>query len=216
MQDWLYNRYSIGLHDRTVARVWPDRMVLFRGRGAFFKRLLLESRNYLEYGMGRSTIFAANAMDNVLCSIHSVETDSQVFHSINQALKWRRQEVANQSTQTLVDVGPISEWGRPKSYAMSGNFRKYIEQPSIDHSNADFVLVDGRWRVATFLFSLINLQPGTRILFDDYLSRHHYHVVEEFVSPSETYRNQALFVIPDSLPYDQIRDVADQFVRVFD
>jgi hypothetical protein len=46
----------------------------------------------------------------------------------------------------------------------------------------DLVLVDGRFRVACVLESLLSLSPSseTQILLDDYIDRPHYTVVEQY------------------------------------
>jgi len=54
-------------------------------------------------------------------------------------------------------------------------FRSIGQQP-------DLILVDGRFRVACVLESLLNLSPvnHTLILLDDYITRPHYQAVERF------------------------------------
>ena len=48
----------------------------------------------------------------------------------------------------------------------------------------DLVLVDGRFRAACFLASLLFARPGAVILFDDYVDRPFYHTVEAFGTPA--------------------------------
>jgi hypothetical protein len=59
----------------------------------------------------------------------------------------------------------------------------YMAQPwrLAKHHNLvpDTVLIDGRFRVASFLFSLLSARIGTTILFDDYVDRPVYFVVEQ-------------------------------------
>ena len=45
-----------------------------------------------------------------------------------------------------------------------------------------------------FLTSLKYAKTGTKIIFDDYFNRPEYHLVEEFVKPSEACGRQALFI----------------------
>ena len=44
------------------------------------------------------------------------------------------------------------------------------------------VIVGGRFRVCYFLTSLKFAEEGTKILFDDYANRPHYHFVEKYGS----------------------------------
>jgi len=55
------------------------------------------------------------------------------------------------------------------------------------------VSVDGRFRVASFLFSLLSARTGTTILFDDYMDRPNYFVVEEFCKLKEARGRMGVF-----------------------
>ena len=96
-----------------------------------------------------------------------------------------------------IDCGELEEWGRPKTYEKRENFQNYInaiwQYPSF---KPDLILIDGRFRVACFLTSLLNSNPGTKIIFDDYFDRAQYHIVEEFIQPIGKCGRQALFIVP--------------------
>ena len=71
-----------------------------------------------------------------------------------------------------------------------------------------------------FLASLLNSNPGTKIIFDDYFDRPYYHVVEEFIQPIDKCGRQALFIVPteefDSLLIEKIRQEIFNFRYVLD
>lgn len=48
-------------------------------------------------------------------------------------------------------------------------------------------MIDGRFRVACFLYSLLCAETGTVILFDDYSLRFRYHLVEDFCPKVESH-----------------------------
>lgn len=98
-----------------------------------------------------------------------------------------------------VDVGPVGNWGRPISYEKRGAFEEYVEALWSREEKPDVVLVNGRFRVASFLTCLIRAEPGTKIIFDDYTNRPIYHVVEEFAERQETCGRQCLFHVPPML-----------------
>lgn len=79
---------------------------------------------------------------------------------------------------------------------------------------SSFVLIDGRFRVASFLTSIKFCDDGCKIIFDDYANRTHYHVVEEIIKPIKIFGNQALFEVKDrnSLQENEI----DQLLRSFE
>ena len=82
------------------------------------------------------------------------------------------------------DIGPTKSLGYPASAATWPKFHTYPMVPW-DLARArdlapDLVLVDGRFRAACFLATLLFARPGTAVLFDDYADRPFYHTVEAF------------------------------------
>ena len=86
------------------------------------------------------------------------------------------------------DVGPTKQWGYPDftkadfTHDRGTQFLLAAWKPwsilRAQKINPDFVLIDGRWRVPSFLAAVVNCQAPLKVLFDDYLERKHYHVVE--------------------------------------
>jgi len=95
-------------------------------------------------------------------------------------------------------------------------FCSYVASPWRHQVKPDLVLIDGRFRVACFLHSLLNAEPGTRIIFDDYNNRPHYHLVEEFCPTEEREGRQALFLVPDQLDRSAIVAEEERFLYVRD
>ena len=80
----------------------------------------------------------------------------------------------------------------------------------------ELVLIDGRFRVASFLTCLIYGRPGTEIFFDDYVGRQYYHIVEELIRPLATSGRQGYFVIPEDLDKNKALEFLDKFMYVMD
>ena len=78
------------------------------------------------------------------------------------------------------------------------------------------MLVDGRFRVACFLTSLIEADAGATILFDDYTDRPHYHLVEDYAPVVDQAGTQVKFVVPDNLDKARIRGEIQHFLYVMD
>ena len=115
-----------------------------------------------------------------------------------------------------VDLGKIAAWGYPTTYRHRSRFRDYAASPWRHKVKPDLVLIDGRFRVACFLHSLLNAEPGTRIIFDDYNNRPHYHLMEEFCRAEEREGRQALFLVPDQLDRSAIVAEEEHFLYVRD
>jgi hypothetical protein len=63
----------------------------------------------------------------------------------------------------------------------------------------DLILIDGRFRVSCFLYSVLHCKPGVRILWDDYLNRPEYHFVENVLSPQGLIDDMTIFTTTENL-----------------
>ena len=156
-----------------------------------FKTLLKNSQCYLEYGCGGSTVYACNVA--LVKSVISVDTDEKWIKAVLASVDRKISKVE----VVFCDLGEVENWGFPKSEEKVHDFWKYMVSPwevskKLDLS-PDVILIDGRFRVASFLYSLINAQAGTIILFDDYSLRPHYFVVEEFCGLNQLCGRMGLF-----------------------
>ena len=80
----------------------------------------------------------------------------------------------------------------------------------------DVILIDGRFRVASFLFSLMNAKEDSVIIFDDYMNRPHYHVVEEILEVYEYFGRQVIFKVPKVFNIQLAKELLQKFTYVFD
>jgi hypothetical protein len=64
--------------------------------------------------------------------------------------------------------------------------------------NPELILIDGRFRVGSFLTSYQRAIPGTIILFDDYYSRPEYHFVEKIELPFFQFDDLAVFRVTET------------------
>lgn len=146
---------------------------------------------YLEYGAGGSTLRAKYL-------------DAKNIISVESSLVWANKIKSSLSSSSNVDliycdIGAVGEWGRPNDLHGLSNYHSYMSKPwavaKQKSLSPRLVLIDGRFRVASFLYSLLCAKKDTIILFDDYTNRAHYHIVEKFCSPLETYGRMALFKV---------------------
>jgi hypothetical protein len=151
---------------------------------AYFREQLAKARNYLEYGSGGSTVLANKMVTNLV----SVDSDANFLGEVQRKLQEHDQRAITRLIH--VNIGFTEHWGMPvftkptrrrlsrwEEYAKAPwrYFRTISQQP-------DLILVDGRFRVACVLESLLSLSPlsRTQILLDDYVDRPWYAVVEQF------------------------------------
>jgi len=165
-----------------------------------FKQTLQSSQCYLEYGCGGSTVYACNTAK--IKNVISIESDVDWVKQISNIL-------SNSNLLEHCDIGPVKEWGYPKTNEHIQNFWKYSIRPwQIAQQHAlvpDTVLIDGRFRVASFLYSLICAKEGVTILFDDYYEpRPHYFVVEEFLPVKEQRGRMAVFQVQKNYSVEKL------------
>ena len=117
-----------------------------------------------------------------------------------------------------VDLGEVLSWGYPKDYSKRDNISEYLDFIWKQSRKPDLVLIDGRFRVASFLTTLKHCELGTTIIFDDYLKRSHYHIVEEMVLPIHLHGRQAIFKIEskDDIDFKLLDELLEKFMYVMD
>ena len=186
--------------------------ILFNGNDILFKKLINNSKTYLEYGSGKSTLWTLRNTNN---KIYSIETDSYWKQKIFDSVSDEEDERLNLK---LIDIGPVKNFGRPISYFNYKNFYEYTDYYWKKNIQPDFILIDGRFRVCSFLSCLKYAKEGTPILFDDYTERKFYHIVEELISVHEYNENQALFVRPKKnlIDHNKLNEMIKNFRFVVD
>jgi hypothetical protein len=151
---------------------------------AYFRAQLEQTRNYLEYGSGGSTVLA-NRFVNTLVSVHC---DANLISDVRRKLS---EEGRRAMTRLIhVNIGLTVDRGMPAfTKPTRRRVRRWEDYPTAPWryfrsiaQQPDLILVDGRFRVACVLESLLSLSPlsNTRILIDDYADRPYYQVVERF------------------------------------
>ncbi|MFQ1702683.1 hypothetical protein ACJ5NV_19025 [Loktanella agnita] len=158
----------------------------------FVRDIYGNAAGIIEYGSGGSTLLAAELGTPCL----SVESDPKWAAGLTE--KIAAQVSKDSSARVLhVDMGPTKKWGYPTDKRKSENYWRYPMAPweDVDPAGIDTVLIDGRMRKACFGAALISIQRETRVLFDDYSDRQHYHEVETFAQPTRMMGRMAEFIL---------------------
>lgn len=186
-----------------------NREILFKGDDALFKQLASSAKSYGEFGCGQSTVWVNKSLDIPILTIDTSREWLELVKSNCRAPK--------RIFFKHVNMGDIEKYGRPSSYSHDHNFPMYTDF-IWNNGGADLVLIDGRFRVCCFLVTLMRGCAGTKIIFDDYTDRKHYHIVERILKPAEYCGRQALFIIPDrgELQMDKIQSMVINFRYVMD
>ncbi|CAP43358.1 O-linked N-acetylglucosamine transferase family protein [Bordetella petrii] len=164
------------------------------GRALLMERLE-SARVFLEYGSGGSSVLASRTG---IRRIYSVDSDQAFLQAVSNKIR-ASGAGDNKYTPLYADIGPTGSWGHPQSNEKAVLWPRYVGLPwnvMLDQQEApDLILIDGRFRVASFLISALLAPAGCVILFDDYFDRPAYHVVEKFLKPRRVAGRMAEFVV---------------------
>jgi hypothetical protein len=171
-----------------AGKITPSEYPLFKSQEAtqLFLQLIKSAAIYVEYGAGGTTVQAAKIPN---LEIISVEHDFRFAKSVEKLIKLTGGNIASLN-QSTVDIGATGKYGRPLFYCRNScsritKFRNYVNAPygesSREHAvNASIVMVDGRFRVACVLKTLLeNKNKNLKIIVDDFVGRDCYNVLKD-------------------------------------
>lgn len=182
------------------------RQVLFDGNGEAFCRAILGCNIYAEYGCGYSTEYV---LTNTHARVYTVDTSKSWADRIASI------PVSDKSRLHVqwIDVGEIGDWGMPVDFSGWRAYKEYTDWVWQQGVEPDLVLIDGRFRIACFLTSFLNARDGTILVFDDYVDRPKYHIVEEVLQPQMLSGRQAVFEVP--VRGVRVKDLAKEMLIYF-
>ncbi len=181
---------------------------------ALFRDEIARTETYLEYGSGGSTLLAHRFVKTLV----SVESDRRFLTAVGRRLA--AQESSATTRLFHARIGWTEEWGMPLfTRPTEQRICRWARYPRAPWRyfralglQPELILVDGRFRVACVLESLLNLTSGSpcRILVDDYRGRPHYHVLEQFTDAT-LFGRMALLMPRRSLDRSRVRQLVRHF-----
>ena len=175
-----------------------------------FYKYLDKCSVYFEYGSGGSTYQASNR-ENII-KLYSVESDVQWQNKLKENVK------SNKITYFLNDMDTKpNTWGNPGPNCTQEQQKKYSNYmkklPKQEQEKIDFILIDGRFRVACCLkcFDIIN--SDCLIAFDDFLNRPYYHAVLDYFDVVETTDDKRMVILKKK---DNIGSVPENMITKYE
>ncbi len=176
----------------------PETPIMTQACIALYQGFLKNCNVLIEYGSGGSTNFAIN---NNVPKIISTESDINWYIALLISIS--KKGAIGSIIPSYVNIGPTGAWGTPIDSSETHNYPTYSVLPWEKSRELklepDVVLIDGRFRVSCFLTSLILAKHGCILIFEDYVNRPQYHVVEELIKPFLTLEPQACFLRPEKI-----------------
>lgn len=144
----------------------------------------------LEYGSGNSTKLASQMTGKLVLS---VESDRHWARNLRREI-----DKAHRTSPAIVyhvDIGPTGPWGRPVD---ESGWKRYHLYPNAiwDESffrHPDVVLIDGRFRPACLIATMLHATRPVTVLFDDYTDRPRYGLIERILPPARLIGRMAEF-----------------------
>jgi hypothetical protein len=143
---------------------------------ACYRRHLADAQSILEYGVGGSTILAAERAPR---SLYCVESDAAWLHEVCLHPAVASMVSIGVAKLVHVDLGPAGRWGKPSRRTWH-RWPIYARQPWQEGYRPDLVMVDGRFRVSCIMQTLLHGAAGTKIVVHDFWKRPRYHTVLQF------------------------------------
>jgi hypothetical protein len=147
---------------------------------AMLTELLRRADRVLEFGAGGSTTLALKLGVNRLVS---VESDASWIERIKADDRAAQAVEDRRLTMLRADIGPIGFMGGPGKGSTRDRWPDYARTPwtQLDTGQLDLILIDGRFRVACILESILRAPPQTIIAVHDFWDRPEYHCVLPFL-----------------------------------
>lgn len=167
------------------------------------------ARVILEYGSGGSTLLGAAIDGKFLMSVESdrhwamkLQQEVDAVRSQSRAIVWH------------ADIGPTGAWGRPVDDRAWSRFHRYPlaiwDKPFF--RSPDVVLIDGRFRPACFVTTFMRTLKPVIVLFDDYINRPQYHIIEQLAKPERIVGRMAVFhLAPGEFPRAALTSIVGTF-----
>jgi len=150
-------------------------------------------KKFLEFGAGDSTVHVAGVESIV--RVDSVESSPEyVERNLMPDASVRRAVDSGKLTFHFVDIGKTKKWGYPRDVSKKKLWPDYSANIFSLHRDFDLVLVDGRFRVACTLNSILGTPDDCTIIIHDFWNRKRggSHLVLEFLEVVERTHTMAV------------------------
>ncbi|TLD81940.1 hypothetical protein LS68_002690 [Helicobacter sp. MIT 05-5293] len=194
-----------------------------------FLKHTLSSQKYLEFGCGGSTFLVLYA---TLTKVISIESDASFIDQLStneliaNALKIPN---ADHNIESLsprlrfyhIDIGKTKAWGVPVDDSKRENYPLYSQWifqtlPPEEILDIDTFFIDGRFRVACVLSTLLHCHHNSTIIIHDFFNRPQYHIVLEFLNIIDQTETLGIFKPQENLDKTKIISLLNEYQFVTD
>lgn len=179
--------------------MYPEEKILL-------KKHLENASNFLEFGLGGSTIFS---LIHSKVNIISVDTN-QKWIGFMKKYKIIKNHIGKRLKIHFIDIGPTKQWGYPVDNSQEERFPDFSAKifSLEDPAKFDLILIDGRFRVACTLQSILHCHQNKnlKILIHDYSLRNQYQEVEKYLNLIEKTKTLYCFQVKTDLNIEALQE----------
>jgi len=152
---------------------------------------------YLEFGSGESTGYAKKS--NKIKNVVSVESSRAFCKKLDFGI-W------------YINIGKTKKWGFPVDDSKKHLWPDYSMAPFASYeSNYDLVLVDGRFRVACTLQTILNTKRSCKIIIHDFWTRPEYSLLQQFLDRIDGIDSMGVFKAKEKLNVPLIQSIIQKY-----
>ena len=158
-----------------------------------FYQYLDNSKIYFEFGSGGST-YQAFKRKNIQ-KIYTVESDARWINKLYEnGIPRKNDKLIIFYVDTKVGENKFSFPGKTSTYTDWIKYsRAFGNMDSSIKKEVDFILIDGRFRVACALNLFSEISDSTIVAYDDFYNRDYYHIVLDYFDVIESVGRMAFF-----------------------
>lgn len=149
-------------------------------------------------------------------------TNAEIF-SVESDLFWinnlKSNYLINKSVENgrlhlqYIDIGNVEEWGFPINDDKIEDFYKYSSDifNIVIKDKVDTVFIDGRFRVACTLKSIIELHNDPTIIIHDFINRNGYHIVLKYLDIIDSVNTLYIFKVKKNININDVITDYDKY-----
>lgn len=232
IKDFLFSKYNEKLHivykifgikiklrkdikkDQTLdtPKLYP--ILLTDNEKQFLINTISSGKNYLEFGSGGSTFLSL--LETKANAITSVESDNdwleyiKKWHLISTSISQKR------LTFKYINIGKTGIVGKPINEDNKNMWPSYSKQVFEEQNDFDVVFIDGRFRVACALQTILNCKKDVKILMHDYPIRPYYHCILEFLDIVDVIDTMCLFKIKENIDMNAVQKMWEEYKYIYE
>ncbi|WP_110689282.1 O-linked N-acetylglucosamine transferase, SPINDLY family protein [Salinicola endophyticus] len=186
----------------------PDAPFMSDAEKELFRDALTRASSYFEFGSGGSTVWAIESG----LEVEGVESDGKWLDVVKAKL-------GEKCRSTYIDIGPTGAWGFPTSEVAIANYGNYSRHILDFAKPFDLTLIDGRFRVACTVATVIHILKTAddigkpRIFIHDFWNRPNYHVVLDYLQPIRRVDTAGLFRVKSNLVIEDLEKRLAEFLN---